>query len=170
MTFVEELKTIVGFDGFVELLQKQKDDANPDLLRLIDMMTTPEFLIMIGQLQANEYFQVSIVYFDNMLFLLNFAHLQSCRNSWILEGNGTWIFTKPLPRSLFSSGGTCPRNELHQSLTAVRELSGSFSTRGLNTLSSSISLCSGHGLLMCSKSIPKHRILSLTCKAKTSWS
>ena len=64
--FVEELKSMVGFDGFVELLQSQKAEPNEDLLRLIGLMTTDAFVAMVDDVEALPAFVVSIheLFFD----------------------------------------------------------------------------------------------------------
>jgi hypothetical protein len=111
-SFVEDLKAYFRVDGFVELLQQQKEDCNPDLLRLIGMFTTPEFLAMIEELQANEYFKVKKISSRAItpqhnthrcqyiaLFLRACLSISCLRSSWTTEENAAWTFTKSSPRS-----------------------------------------------------------------------
>jgi hypothetical protein len=51
---------MVGFDGYVQLLQSQKDEPNADLLRLIDLLTTDAFLAMIDDVETQPAFIVKV--------------------------------------------------------------------------------------------------------------
>jgi hypothetical protein len=57
-TALEEIKAMVGFDGFVELLQTQQAGGNVDLQEFLGLLNTDAFLAMIEELKTNDAFLV----------------------------------------------------------------------------------------------------------------
>ena len=142
VSFLDELKGLVGFDGWIELVQSQLDAGDADVLRLQELLTSDSFLALLDEVEANEVFIVSPLIFSSswkasllQWFFVNRRHfLTSCLPE-DLTCTKSWLHS---PTSL---GGKFPR------LSATLAPSGNSSTPGLPTTSPLMATQSSSGLL-----------------------